>query len=672
MKNNTIFSLSKALITENIKMYWYLPALSFITYFMAGIFPLLVDDTMVTLENHWYLDDCLNNWNLAFVLLLVAVPLIASMLVMSFLHNPVRAAAVHAQPFSRNKIFCSQALTGWLMCVVPLVPMTLLYVLIASRGTQPLEWMAMSVIIITFFYGLFMLAGALTGTGVMHLLLSGVFFGIVPLVIWIAMMYCEGFLPGFYNVPDGVTDFMCYSNPLLAMLMEGNGTEDYTSLQVVCYIIAGIVMLILTYAAYSRAKLEHVGDSMLYKAIEEIITWAIVFVGMAAFGYFFYKAVDSSKFMLLVGMAFGTLLTFVVVKIVLERSIKIVNKQNLASLGIFVILAALFTSVTIYDITGFAKKIPAAEDIVSVRRSSLEVYGDRFYYSNFADDFRPDSDIDQPETIALVLELHKYIVENDRYEQDNYNGSVEVYASDGTITKVSNLYMTFDYELLDGRRMQRRFEVAMDQNVADRLNAIITSKEFKDDGNLSERIKAENVQYIQLHTYDPYVYDYIIEKYGEVDDAAYDQIINQEYKGWSNTDIVILIEDTKKIEEFLAALRQDYYNRTYTLKASGEVTANYEQMQYPLSINGEIYMKKGSEGTRDSIKVLEGTNAVASSMGKTQEIYDILVTTPDDYPQATVHFNVYAGDKATLDIIKGLYESEGYDYYANRLSEYHK
>ena len=103
MKNKPVFSLSKALIVENIKMYWYLPVLSFITYFMAGIFPLLTDRRMVTDANHWYLDDCLNNWNLAFVLLLVAIPLIASMLMMSYLHNPVKAIAVHAQPFSRSE-----------------------------------------------------------------------------------------------------------------------------------------------------------------------------------------------------------------------------------------------------------------------------------------------------------------------------------------------------------------------------------------------------------------------------------------------------------------------------------------------------------------------------------------------------------------------------------------
>ena len=674
MKNKPAISLSKALIVENIKMYWYLPALSFITYFMAGIFPLLTDPTMVTLENHWYLDDCLNNWNVAYVILLVAAPLIASMLLMGYLHNPVRALAVHAQPFSRNKIFCSHVVTGWLMCVAPLIPMTLLYIIVASRGTQPLYWCAMSVIIITFFYGMFTLAGALVGTTVMHLLLSGVFFGIVPLVIWIAMMYCEGFLPGFYSIPDGVVTFMSWSNPLLAMLMEGNGTEDYTGLQIAGYIIASIVMLVLAFVAYSKAKLEHVGDSMLYRVIEEIITWAIVFVGMAAFGYFFYEAVDRSNFMLLTGMAFGTILTFVVVKIILTRSIRIISKQNFASLGIFVLLAALFTGVTVYDITGFAKKVPAAEDVVSVSRYTFEVYGDRFYYSNFEDDFIPESDyeLNDPETIAMVLDLHKYIVENEMYDWDNYNGGVEVYAQDGSVTRIANLYMTYDYTLKNGKHMQRRFEVKLDQNIADKLNSIITSKEFMDEGNLSEKIKAENVSYIQLHTYDSYTYDYIIEKYGDVSDAEFDRITAEEFKGWGSGDLVLLIEDTEEIEEFLAALRKDYYNRTYTLKASGEVVTGREEIKHPLSIHGEIMMKKGSEGTRSAYTVIKNIEDVTASSSSYQSIIteDIYIANADDYPQASISFSVNARDTNTLEIMQDLYEREGYDYYAERVESY--
>ncbi|MBR3706348.1 MAG: hypothetical protein IKM19_05205, partial [Firmicutes bacterium] len=336
-------------------------------------------------------------------------------------------------------------------------------------------------------------------------------------------------------------------------------------------------------------------------------------------------------------------------------------------------LAAVFTGVTVYDITGFAKRVPVQEDVVSVSRYAFEVYGDRFYYSNFEDDFIPESDyeLNDPETIAMVLDLHKYIVENEMYDWNNYNGGVEVYDYDGNITRIANLYMTYDYTLKNGKHMQRRFEVKLDQNIADKLNSIITSKEFMDEGNLSEKIKAENVSYIQLHTYDSYTYDYILEKYGDVSDAEFDQITAKEFKGWSNNDVMIVIEDTEEIEEFLAALRKDYYNRTYTIKASGEVVTGEEEYVYPLSIHGDIMMKKGSEGTKKSYNsaIIDG-NVTSSSYGPVMEIVSVPATNPEDMPQASINFSVNARDTNTLEILQSLYKKEGYDYYAERIEGY--
>ena len=112
MKTKLQLGLSKALIKENYKLYWYLPVLSFIAYFMAGIFPLIMNPHYLTDPNHWYLEDCLMNWNVAFVALLIAAPLVGSIVMMHYLHSPNYAIAIHAQPFSRSKIF-SRSISGW-------------------------------------------------------------------------------------------------------------------------------------------------------------------------------------------------------------------------------------------------------------------------------------------------------------------------------------------------------------------------------------------------------------------------------------------------------------------------------------------------------------------------------------------------------------------------------
>ena len=62
MNSNKIFSLSSALILENMKRYWYVPALSFLIYFMSGIFPILISkDNLNYLGS--FVDHSLCNWS---------------------------------------------------------------------------------------------------------------------------------------------------------------------------------------------------------------------------------------------------------------------------------------------------------------------------------------------------------------------------------------------------------------------------------------------------------------------------------------------------------------------------------------------------------------------------------------------------------------------------------
>ncbi len=654
MKNKRIFSLSSAIISENLKMYWYLPALSFIIYFMAGIFPLLVDNNLMTEPNNlWYLEDSLRNYNVAYCLLMIIVPLISAVMMMGFLHNPVRATALHSQPFSRNKIFCSHILTGWLMCIMPVIVMTLLYSLMNHTTTSTVYWMVTSAIIITFFYGMFVLAGSLVGNSVMHVLLSGVFFGIIPLIIWITMMFCESFLEGFYSIPEPIEDFMINSNPIFSII--SNYGESLPLENILIFGAAGLIMLVLASIAYSRAKLERVGDSMMYRIFEEIITWLVVFVGMSAFGYFFYKLVYT-KVILLMGMAFGSLLSFIVVKIVLARSIKIINKENLISLGIYAILACLFVSITIYDLSGFTKRVPDVDDIDFVYRDTYE-WDDMFYYYNFEENFIENDQLSSPETIEKIVALHQYIVDNKLYSQDAASKGYFIYRdSNGTVQ--SNKYSTiyFHYTTKNGSSIQRYFGILPDETAINMINDILNSEEYKDKGNLSDNIKVENVSYIQVYTYD-YSYDEEIDREIAYEKSGTDYVGNADTKSISaNNEVTVIIDDPEEIEEFLAALRKDYYNRTYRFEYLQEdltdiVTSSSSILSFNMDISGSIIMKPGSEGTITASDEEQTSNQYYSA------------------PQSEVNFFVRGTDKNTLKLLGGIFEKEGYDYYAKRINE---
>ncbi|MDY3240182.1 MAG: hypothetical protein SOW80_08675 [Anaerovoracaceae bacterium] len=653
MKNKRIFSLSKALITENLKMYWYLPALSFIAYFMAGIFPLIMDSSLRTDPNRTYLEDSLNNMNVFFCLLLVAVPLIAAVTMMGYFHKPAQAMTIHAQPFSRNRIYCSQTLTGWLLCVLPVAAMTLLYLFIAGMPAASLYWGCNSVAILTFFYGLFVLSGSLVGSSVMQVLLSGVLFGIVPLILWLVYCYCESFLNGFYTMPEGMEDFMSRSNPLLYLVTEiWNGKAMPVPLTL-AYLAVGLILLILAGLAYERARLERVGDSMMYRLFEEIITWLIVFVGMTVFGYFFYNTL-CSRSMLLVGMAVGLLLSFIIVKIILARSIRILTKQNLLSLGILTVLAALFTGVVMFDLAGYGRWVPDAEDVASVDSDSI-YYNDGYNYYQFADGFsRENETLTSQDAIEKVVALHQYAAEHSLGDREY----TELAQESGNNPK-KYVHLTFRYEMKDGSRCDRQYRVEMTEKMIGLLNEVLSCEEYRADACLSEQITAESVSYIYISAYDNRW-----EKYGYNAEAAEEAV--PEMTGTANTaeakdaadqEAILTINNPQEIEDFLAALRKDDYNRTYTAELA-EDTKDQITEDDSLSVYCSIVIKEGADGTASP--ETDGS----SSLVQTDYVY------PKDANTATVDFNLNGQDRESLRLLREMLYAEGYQNHAKLLEKY--
>ena len=520
MRNKGIFSVSPAPIRENFKLCWYVPALAFLLYFFAGIFPIILNlSDMGSIAR--YVNSSLNNYNVVYPLYMAGIPLVAAMLMMSFFHKPAKALAMHAHPYSRSKLFNSHVLSGWLMCIIPVVLTALLY-LVFMRETliystselvmdslfvtgEPITdshniytfgavmmWLASSIGMMTFFYGLYILAGSLTGNSAMHLLLSGLFFIIVPALLLIVSTYCESYIKGFVSLPDWVSDVMRCFNPLIMMITTGMETI-VTAKTTLTYLVLGLVFIVAGGAAYRLAKLEKVGDSMIFRPVEEIITYLVVFVGMTVFGFFFQSFKTDSKAFLIIGMVIGTLITFFITKVVIARSVKIFNMKNLKSLGVYVVIAALFTAFTVYDITGISKRLPKLDQVESV---SCEYMFTGYDMDSFVSgSFQGLSDIGKltsPSVINKVYELQKYVVENELYKQDEPFGHYYISSADSGDTHGGNMVLAesvqFVYKYKNGSEFKRSFQFALDDKAAELINDIVTDPDYRASLTLSDKI----------------------------------------------------------------------------------------------------------------------------------------------------------------------------------------
>lgn len=559
MNNKGIFSISPALIRENFKLCWYVPALAFLLYFFAGIFPIILNlSDMGSIAR--YVNNSLNNYNVVYPIYMAGIPLVAAMLMMSFFHKPAKALALHAQPYSRSKLFNSHVVSGWLMCIIPVVLTALLY-LVFMRETlihtiyetasdsifvmgspdtvsiniytvgAVMKWLASSIGIITFFYGMYILAGSLTGNSAMHLLLSGLFFVIVPALLLIVATYCESYIEGFVSLPDWLSDVMRCFNPLIMMITSGMETI-VTAKTTLTYLVLGLVFIAAGGAAYRLAKLEKVGDSMIFRPVEEIITYLVVFVGMTVFGFFFQSFKSDSKAFLIIGMVTGTLITFFITKVVMARSVKIFNMKNLKSLGVYVVIAALFTAFTVFDITGISKRLPKLDQVESV---SCEYMFEGYEMDSFASgSFQGLSDIGKlssPYVINKVYELHKYVIENELYQQNDpfayYFNSNITYRDD----KVLAESVQFVYKYKNGSEFKRSFQFALDDKAAELINDIVTNSDYRAALTLSDKI-------------DEKLYD---NAYASID-------CNGE---------PVIISDPDELKKIIEAYDEDVYNSNY-------------------------------------------------------------------------------------------------------------
>ena len=522
MKNKNLFALSPALIIENFKMYWYIPALSLVLYFFGGIFPIIVDyDNLYKISST--ISNNFQNLSWVFVPLLIFVPLVAACVMMSFLHKGNRAFALHSQPYSKSRLFNSQILTGWLMCVLPLLVMSALYLLLMKdvlpdtssslyrvndysmnaenvyTARAVLGWLGDSLVIVTFFYGMFVFAGSLVGTGVMQLLISGVFFMIVPATLFIINEFCDTFLLGYVGMSDFMQNLMLEANPLIRKLAYWNqGAGIALEMK---YLGAAIIMLVLARFAYGKAKLEKVGDSMIFRLTEEIITYLITFIGMTAFGWILYGITDSRKSMLVLGMAVGALVTFLIVKIVIAKSIKIFSRQNLISLCVYIVIAAVFTGFTVFDLGGFSKRLPDENKIQSVSLSNSTLWyasSPTYMYggNGYSLGQNPVLSTD-PEVISAMYELEKYIVEKDLFT----SLQVTIEDSDSDEPEPIRESVTFEYKMKNGSNFRRGYYFNLDEESKALINRVVTSEDWKAYFSGADKINLSGFESATLETY---------------------------------------------------------------------------------------------------------------------------------------------------------------------------
>lgn len=486
--------IAPSIFIENLRRFWYIPTIAFIFMFLQTVLPIVMIGSKNFLGS--YLELMFWNkhpglWGINLIL-----PIASALGIFRYLHTVSGTAYINALPFSRDRLFNTNLLTGWLISIVP----TLLLggiLLIMSRpvmsvftgewdysGEIPAKaainvfapqvicaWMGVSILTITFIYAISVFAGVVTGTTVHHLIGSVGFNFLVPAAVLTLAGYSEKYLSGYaFNE----SQLLSFSPWLYAVGKNTLGVKD-----LIIYIVVTVAILLLCYWLYKMRHMERAGDGVAFGFMLPFISYIFAFFGMSGMG-FYLEQIGESEIYFYVGLILGALLFFVIARMILLKTARVFDKRLLKNLLIYAVVAVLFVSSFTMDWFGYETRIPKLSSISSAQLkidNNSEEYSNRFSPQFFKLSERKVGDnpkyeldslaefvLSDSENIKEISELHRNLLANVSPHYNEDEGLVRL-----------------TYNIQGDRKIQRRYEcVSMRKLLNDkRIRKIYTSKEFK-------------------------------------------------------------------------------------------------------------------------------------------------------------------------------------------------
>lgn len=393
---------------------------------------------------------------------MAAAPIVscaAAMAVYSHLYFPRSAAAYGALPIKREGIFGSVTAAGLLPILALNLAAALACLLVGAGHFQAVLpaaasfFGAMSLMAVAYF-GIAALCAQLTGS-IIALPIIFVAVNVAASVFADVVLNVLGrFIYGFVSRGSGIDVFSpfvgithgVFYNTVISS--QTNGYEAVTGYYLtgwgclIGYAVVGALLLIPSAVLYKRRRLETAGDVVAIGVLRPVFRYiASLAAGLLLSELLTGLLVPDIDSMGLGGAAIfafflllGCFIGWVAAEMLVQKSFR-VFRMGRAWAGfavLWVLLAALLFGCEL-DVTGFEKRVPAADEVKSVE---LNCNG--------------DMELRDSGNIALAVELHQRLVD----EKTLYE------STDFSLDPNGPQYVSFSYVLKDGSHLRRNYEVS--------------------------------------------------------------------------------------------------------------------------------------------------------------------------------------------------------------------
>lgn len=433
------FNNCGTMVRENMRRFWPIPTIGFLIYFLSGAFPILMNyndpDPLAS-----YIAFSLSNQQPFFMAAHLFLPIIAAVSVFRYLHGVSSVSVMHAMPFTRSALFGSNFMSGLLLSLTPVLANGVTLLLIAkpvyqqqydygSSASTSVEavnvfsrlsvctWMWESFVLILFIFSVAVFVGIVTGNGLMHFMTALSFQFIVPVLYVTFLEYFRQYLFGF-TASGAVTEFFLKLSPFLQIF----DARSFTPVISAAYLAVTAAIIGLSLYLYRKRELERAGDALVFPFMQPVICYLITFFTMTLFGLYF-SMLEASDFYRYAGYVAGTLIGFLIARMIVKKTVRIFNGHSLKSFAVYCVIAVLFLCGLNFDFTGYERRVPASSDVVSVTLNQGFISETRYALAADSSSSNENNIFKTPDNIELVRWLHQQLLV-DRKSYENHNDFV--------------------------------------------------------------------------------------------------------------------------------------------------------------------------------------------------------------------------------------------------------
>lgn len=402
---------------------------------------LLTRQDLVPFELTRYLFDCLvvaGTFGVFFYGLAVA------WLQFAWLYRTRSAYHYASLPIRRETQFVSRFLAGLLFHLGPALVVTLLTMAAgAAKGENvvvpALIFLACSTLMFLFYYGLAVFCAHLTGHVAAMPVLYLIANFLAPVLEYVLLLVADALIFGLsanqHLWPLWLSPlYYCLNRNVFSMewLNRGGVTIGYVFTgwkPVLLFGAAGLVLAILAFLLFRRRRMESAGDVIAVSWLKPVFRYGVTLCCGLTLGMIIATLILNSSQIhfgtLLVCILFAAIVGFLAAEMLLEKTIRVFQKKNFLRLGGALVAMTLVLLACRYDVFGFTRYVPQADEVVSVSLDGGKA-------------------VANSTVIEKTIALHQEIVAN-RHEVEENRGSFRAYR--------------ITYYLKDGGRVERYYRL---------------------------------------------------------------------------------------------------------------------------------------------------------------------------------------------------------------------